>query len=154
MSLVIEVSDLGKKYMISHQGEPRYQALRDVISDGAKRLVKKGQPVPRREEFWALRHASFSIYEGDKIGIIGRNGAGKTTILKLLSYDQILSLNLCTKEYYIECIKQQQEEEKKEKKAAIARSEARRRSERKREKKKLRELINKYPSLANEIMKG
>ena len=85
MSLVIEVSDLGKKYMISHQGEPRYQALRDVISDGAKRLVKKGQPVPRREEFWALRHASFSIYEGDKIGIIGRNGAGKTTILKLLS---------------------------------------------------------------------
>ena len=85
MSLVIKVNDLGKKYMISHQGEPRYQALRDVISDGAKRLVKKGKPIPRREEFWALRHADFSIYEGDKIGIIGRNGAGKTTILKLLS---------------------------------------------------------------------
>src|SRR5690606_21502193 len=35
--------------------------------------------------FWALREVSFSIQQGDVLGIIGRNGAGKITLLKILS---------------------------------------------------------------------
>jgi ABC-type polysaccharide/polyol phosphate transport system ATPase subunit len=38
-----------------------------------------------REEFWALRDISFSVARGEALGIIGRNGAGKSTMLKLLS---------------------------------------------------------------------
>lgn len=34
--------------------------------------------------FEALRNVSFNLYRGDSLGIIGRNGAGKTTILRLL----------------------------------------------------------------------
>jgi ABC-type polysaccharide/polyol phosphate transport system ATPase subunit len=39
----------------------------------------------RRDEFWALRDASFQVERGEALGIIGHNGAGKSTILKLLS---------------------------------------------------------------------
>lgn len=36
-------------------------------------------------KFWALKDVSFSVAKGETLGIIGRNGAGKSTMLKLLS---------------------------------------------------------------------
>lgn len=37
------------------------------------------------KEFWALKDVSFSVRPGEVLGIIGRNGAGKSTILKVIS---------------------------------------------------------------------
>jgi ABC-type polysaccharide/polyol phosphate transport system ATPase subunit len=39
----------------------------------------------RAQDFWALRDVSFEVGQGEALGIIGHNGAGKSTILKLLS---------------------------------------------------------------------
>ena len=37
------------------------------------------------EEFWALSDVSFSIEKGEVLGIIGNNGAGKSSLLKVIS---------------------------------------------------------------------
>ena len=54
---------------------------------------REGNPItrhmrrlrPKHEEFWAVKDVSFQVNRGEALGIIGHNGAGKSTILKLIA---------------------------------------------------------------------
>lgn len=47
--------------------------------------VKKAGKAAGEDVFWALQDVSFEVRQGEILGIIGANGAGKSTILKILS---------------------------------------------------------------------
>jgi lipopolysaccharide transport system ATP-binding protein len=69
--IAIRVEGLGKRYLL----------------DGGKHSAGALLSAKVREDqaFWALENVSFTVAEGERVGIIGRNGAGKSTLLKLLS---------------------------------------------------------------------
>jgi lipopolysaccharide transport system ATP-binding protein len=84
----ILVENLGKEYRIGER--ERYFSLRDVLARSFRVKTKTlgGAESSRgRQEthFWALKDASFEVQEGEIVGLIGRNGAGKSTILKILA---------------------------------------------------------------------
>lgn len=81
-NIAIEAEGLGKSYTLG--GEKGYRALRDVLAE-LPRLAAGKQPHVAKKVLWALKDVSFSIPEGQIVGIIGCNGSGKSTLLKLLS---------------------------------------------------------------------
>ena len=61
----------------------RHDSLRDLIPAAVRAL--RGRAAAPRDQFWALQDVSFEVTAGRALGIIGRNGAGKSTVLKLLT---------------------------------------------------------------------
>src|SRR5713226_6449515 len=79
---VLDVQRIFKKF---RRGE-LYDSLRDLVPALARRLVRRERIRQfDQREFWALEDVSFNVRRGEAFGIIGGNGAGKSTILKLLT---------------------------------------------------------------------
>jgi ABC-2 type transport system ATP-binding protein len=71
---VIEVRDLGIRFKKNRRSR---RSFKDLFAGRNRRTLPS--------EFWALKDVSFTVAAGEAIGVVGRNGQGKSTLLKLVA---------------------------------------------------------------------
>lgn len=71
---VIEVAGAGIRFKRNRRAR---RSFKDLFAGRARRS--------RPDEFWALRDVDFTVTAGEAIGVVGRNGQGKSTLLKLVA---------------------------------------------------------------------
>jgi ABC-2 type transport system ATP-binding protein len=70
----IEVTGLGIRFRRNRRGR---RSFKDLFAGASRRS--------RPDEFWALKDVGFTVRAGESIGVVGRNGQGKSTLLKLVA---------------------------------------------------------------------
>ncbi|MCR4594582.1 MAG: ABC transporter ATP-binding protein [Clostridiales bacterium] len=74
-NIVLKVDDVSIKFNLSQE---KLDSLKEFVFKFVQGKVKY-------DEFWALKNVSFELEKGDRLGILGLNGAGKSTILKVIA---------------------------------------------------------------------
>lgn len=81
--IMVQFEQVGKRY---NYRQP-HDSLRDALPRLAARLLRRQSAQDRcaPRKTWALHDVSFTVRRGEALGVMGHNGAGKSTILKLLA---------------------------------------------------------------------
>lgn len=80
-SVLLEVQNLNKKFC----QDIRHNMIYGIQDIG--RLIIGSNPnyhQLRPEEFWALKNINFQLREGEILGIVGANGSGKTSLMRII----------------------------------------------------------------------
>ena len=72
---IIEVNNVSRCFNLS----------RDKVDSLKEYFVKRLKGKIQFDEFWALTEVSFNVMRGDSVGLIGLNGSGKSTMLKIIA---------------------------------------------------------------------
>lgn len=78
---LIQVEAVSKRFCRRGDRMARY-GVQDLLGD---LFLRQPQDRLRDGEFWALRDINLTVRRGDVIGLVGHNGAGKSSLLRLLS---------------------------------------------------------------------
>jgi lipopolysaccharide transport system ATP-binding protein len=89
--IVIQAENISKKFQLGAIGTGSLR--RDLQEWWVSSVLKKRDPylqpdgiqIAKADHIWALKDINFEIKQGETWGIVGRNGAGKSTFLKILS---------------------------------------------------------------------
>ena len=72
---MIEVSDVTMRFRLNND---KILSLKEFVTTALRGKLQYN-------DFTALEHVSFEVKKGETLGLIGRNGAGKSTMLKVIS---------------------------------------------------------------------
>ena len=81
----IRLEGVSKEYRIRHQLDGPQMSFKALLNTPFRQLMRRSGGRNQLEPFFAVRNVSFEIKRGESVALIGRNGAGKSTILKMLA---------------------------------------------------------------------